>query len=195
MTQKRTRDPDRPARISFLDDSLITEVLEVVQSGKEATVFRCRAAAVHPAAILRRQGVSPDESAEFPQRWRLSAGPLAAVLAFARLAGLAGGCLALLPIARAPGFRAELAAGAPAAFAVAGAVYIGVALFLALTVEVLAHSFSRYALRKSPAALQPQVVTLTNDGVRTQGSHRRWNEFSRVVETRSAFQLQLRGGP
>jgi RIO kinase 1 len=29
---------------SFLDDSLITEVLEVVQSGKEATVFRCRAA-------------------------------------------------------------------------------------------------------------------------------------------------------
>lgn len=29
---------------SFLDDSLITEVLEVVQGGKEATVFRCRAA-------------------------------------------------------------------------------------------------------------------------------------------------------
>jgi RIO kinase 1 len=30
---------------SFLDDSLILEVLEVVKSGKEATVFRCRAAA------------------------------------------------------------------------------------------------------------------------------------------------------
>jgi RIO kinase 1 len=29
---------------SFLDDSLILEVLEVVRSGKEATVFRCRAA-------------------------------------------------------------------------------------------------------------------------------------------------------
>jgi RIO kinase 1 len=29
---------------SFLDDSLITEVLEVVKGGKEATVFRCRAA-------------------------------------------------------------------------------------------------------------------------------------------------------
>jgi RIO kinase 1 len=29
---------------SFLDDSVITEVLEVVQGGKEATVFRCRAA-------------------------------------------------------------------------------------------------------------------------------------------------------
>lgn len=29
---------------SFLDDSLILEVLEVVQGGKEATVFRCRAA-------------------------------------------------------------------------------------------------------------------------------------------------------
>jgi RIO kinase 1 len=29
---------------SFLDDSLILEVLEVVKSGKEATVFRCRAA-------------------------------------------------------------------------------------------------------------------------------------------------------
>src|SRR5438094_6264699 len=29
---------------SFLDDSLITEVLEVVQGGKEATVFRCAAA-------------------------------------------------------------------------------------------------------------------------------------------------------
>jgi RIO kinase 1 len=29
---------------SFLDDSLILEVLEVVQSGKEATVFRCAAA-------------------------------------------------------------------------------------------------------------------------------------------------------
>src|SRR5437763_13906124 len=28
---------------SFLDDSLITEVLEVVQGGKEATVFRCAA--------------------------------------------------------------------------------------------------------------------------------------------------------
>jgi RIO kinase 1 len=28
---------------SFLDDSLISEVLEVVQGGKEATVFRCRA--------------------------------------------------------------------------------------------------------------------------------------------------------
>ena len=26
---------------SFLDDSVITEVLEVVQDGKEATVFRC----------------------------------------------------------------------------------------------------------------------------------------------------------
>jgi hypothetical protein len=108
---------------------------------------------------------------------------------------LLGAALALLPIARAPAFRAELAAGAPAAFAVAGAVYIGVALFLALMVEVLAHSFSRYALRKSPAALQPQVVTFTNDGVRTQGSHVPWNEFSGVVETRSAFQLQLRAGP
>src|SRR5205814_10054083 len=29
---------------SFLDDSVITEVLEVVQGGKEATVFRCAAA-------------------------------------------------------------------------------------------------------------------------------------------------------
>ena len=29
---------------SFLDDSVILEVLEVVQGGKEATVFRCRAA-------------------------------------------------------------------------------------------------------------------------------------------------------
>src|SRR5205814_9896862 len=29
---------------SFLDDSVITEVLEVVQGGKEATVFRCVAA-------------------------------------------------------------------------------------------------------------------------------------------------------
>src|SRR5262245_26345861 len=29
---------------SFLDDSLILEVLEAVKSGKEATVFRCRAA-------------------------------------------------------------------------------------------------------------------------------------------------------
>lgn len=29
---------------SFLDDSLITEVLEIVAGGKEATVFRCRAA-------------------------------------------------------------------------------------------------------------------------------------------------------
>src|SRR3954447_27064256 len=29
---------------SFLDDSLILEVLEVVKGGKEATVFRCRAA-------------------------------------------------------------------------------------------------------------------------------------------------------
>jgi RIO kinase 1 len=29
---------------SFLDDSLITEVMEIVAGGKEATVFRCRAA-------------------------------------------------------------------------------------------------------------------------------------------------------
>src|SRR3954471_63407 len=29
---------------SFLDDSLILEVLDVLQGGKEATVFRCRAA-------------------------------------------------------------------------------------------------------------------------------------------------------
>ena len=108
---------------------------------------------------------------------------------------LLGAAIALLPIGRAPAFRAELAAGTPAAFAVAGAVYIGVALFLALMVEVLARSFSRYALRKSPAALQPRVVTFTNDGMRAQGSHVRWNEFYRVVETRSVFQLQLRAGP
>lgn len=108
---------------------------------------------------------------------------------------LLGAAIALLPIARTPAFRAELAAGTPAAFAAAGAVCIGVGLFLALMVEVLARSFSRYALRRSPAALQPQVVTFADDGVRAQGSHVPWNEFSGVVETRSAFQLQLRAGP
>jgi len=108
---------------------------------------------------------------------------------------LFGAAIALLPVARAPAFRAELAKGALAALAVAGGAYIGVALFLAFMVEVLARSFSRYALRKSPAALEPHKVTFTSDGMHSQGTHVRWNEFSRAVETSSAFQLQLRTGP
>jgi hypothetical protein len=106
-----------------------------------------------------------------------------------------GAALALLPIERASAFRAELSAGAPSAIAVATAAYTGVALFLAFMVELLARCFTRYALRKSPAALAPTLLTFTPEGLHAQGSHVAWHEFSSAVETTSAFQLQLRTGP
>ena len=103
--------------------------------------------------------------------------------------------IALLPIARAPAFRAELASGAPAAVAVAVAIYAGVTVFLAFMVELLARSFSSYGLRKAPAALASRIVTFTKDGMHAPGSDVRWHEFSKAVETSSGFQLQLRAGP
>jgi hypothetical protein len=107
---------------------------------------------------------------------------------------ICGAALALLPVMRAPAIRSELAAGTWEAVASAAIAYAGVALFLAFMVELLARSFARYALRKAPAALVPQVVTFTEEGMDTRGSHVGWSEFSRVVETGSAFQLQLRAG-
>jgi RIO kinase 1 len=50
---------------SFLDDSVILEVLEVVQSGKEATVFRCRAAPLTGEAFFAAKVYRPLESRNF----------------------------------------------------------------------------------------------------------------------------------
>jgi hypothetical protein len=46
-------------------------------------------------------------------------------------------------------------------------------------VELLARSFARYALRKTPAALEPQVVTFTTDGMHAHGNHVGWSEIFR----------------
>jgi hypothetical protein len=105
-----------------------------------------------------------------------------------------GAALALLPMMRASVFRAELAAGKWDAAISAAIAYLGVALFLAFMVELLARSFARYVLRKTPAALEPVVVTFADDGMHARGNHVPWSEFSQVVETRSAFQLQLHAG-
>lgn len=107
---------------------------------------------------------------------------------------IVGAALALLPMMRASAFRAELAAGRWDAAASAATAYLGAGLFLAFMVELLARSFARYAVRKSPAALEPIVVTFSEDGMHARGKHVRWSEFSRVIETRSAFQLQLHAG-
>lgn len=106
----------------------------------------------------------------------------------------AGAALPLLPIVRASALRAELAAGRWDAVASAAAVFLGVALFLAFMVELLARSFAGYALRKTPAALQPQMVTFKSDGMHAHGSHVRWSEFAGAEETRSAFLLELHAG-
>jgi RIO kinase 1 len=50
---------------SFLDDSVITEVLEVVQGGKEATVFRCRAAPSTGDAFYAAKVYRPMERRNF----------------------------------------------------------------------------------------------------------------------------------
>jgi RIO kinase 1 len=50
---------------SFLDDSLITEVLEVVQGGKEATVFRCRAAPLTGRDFVAAKVYRPMERRNF----------------------------------------------------------------------------------------------------------------------------------
>src|SRR4051794_17237749 len=50
---------------SFLDDSLITEVLEVVKGGKEATVFRCRAAPSTRANYFAAKVYRPMERRNF----------------------------------------------------------------------------------------------------------------------------------
>jgi hypothetical protein len=105
-----------------------------------------------------------------------------------------GAGLALLPMMRASVFRAELAAGRWDAAASAAIAYLGAALFLAFMVELLARSFARYVLRKAPAALESHVLTFSKNGIDARGNHITWSEFSRVVETRSAFQLQLHTG-
>lgn len=50
---------------SFLDDSVILEVLEVVQGGKEATVFRCRAAPSTGEQFLAAKVYRPMERRNF----------------------------------------------------------------------------------------------------------------------------------
>ena len=50
---------------SFLDDSLITEVLEVVKGGKEATVFRCLAAPSKGARYFAAKVYRPMERRSF----------------------------------------------------------------------------------------------------------------------------------
>jgi hypothetical protein len=102
--------------------------------------------------------------------------------------------IALLPVERTPAFRSELFAGLGAAIAVAAAACLGIALFLAFMIELLARSYSGYALRKSPAAFESRVLTFTENGMQAAGTHVRWNEFSKVVETSDAFELQLRAG-
>lgn len=105
-----------------------------------------------------------------------------------------GAALSWIPIWRAAALRSELAAGTPAAFVATFIAFAGAALFLTFMVELLARSFSRYALRKAPSALEPQVVTFNNQGMHARGIHVRWKDFAKAVETGSAFELQLRAG-
>jgi hypothetical protein len=125
-----------------------------------------------------------DYTRAYRRRFWRSLGPLVFI----------GAALPILSIARAPTLRAELAAGSPGAITAALTVSIGIALFLAFVVELLARSFSRYALRKAPSALAPQAVAFTDDGICTNGTLMRWTELSKVVETKRDFQLQLRSG-
>jgi hypothetical protein len=103
--------------------------------------------------------------------------------------------LSLFPIIRAAEFRHELQAGTYSAIGVASGLYVVVALFLALSVEICARSFSSHAIRKAPDALGSRTITFSNEGLRldtsVSSSRIEWTAFQKAIETRCAFQLYL----
>jgi YcxB-like protein len=103
--------------------------------------------------------------------------------------------MSFFPLIRAAEFRHELQAGTYSAIGVASGLYVAVAGFLALSVEICARSFSSHAIRKEPQALGSRTLTFSNEGLRSvtsvSSSHIPWAAFQRAIETPHAFQLYL----